>query len=215
MRVRTATRTYLRSRSWSQGVGSPGDGARQAWPEAGRKSSQSYDDDSSSQARGSPIQADNGIVIHRIKIGLAMNSSSTVSAEVGLRLVTTSPTIVPLTGSLLYSRQDPYAVRIAFHVGLEEPVEWVFARDLLSRGIQGRQGIGDVQVRPSPGPAGGEPGIVLNIELISPYGQARLEIPAREVIDFLRRAYQIVPDGQESGHIDIDAELNDLLRQSS
>jgi hypothetical protein len=42
------------------------------------------------------------------------------------------------------------------------------------------------------------------------YGQARFETPAREVTDFLR---QIVPDGQESGHI--DAELNDLLRQAS
>lgn len=184
-------------------------------PGAGRKSSQSYDDDSSSQARGSQIQAGNGIVTHRIKIGLVMNSSSTVSAEVGLRLVTTPQTIVPLTGSLFHSRQDPYAVRIAFHVGLEEPVEWIFARDLLSRGIQGRQRIGDVQVRPSPAPAGGEPGSVLNIELISPYGQARFETLAREVTDFLRRAYQIVPDGQESGHIDIDAELNDLLRQAS
>ena len=92
-------------------------------PGAARKSSQSYDDDSCSQARGSQIQAGNGIVTHRIKIGLVMNSSSTVSAEVGLRLVTTPQTIVPLTGSLFYSRQDPYAVRIAFHVGLEEPVE--------------------------------------------------------------------------------------------
>ena len=106
-------------------------------PGAGRKSSRSYDDDSSSQARGSQIQAGNGIVTHRIKIGLAMNSSSTVSAELGLRLVTTPQTIVPLTGSLFYSGQDPYAVRIAFHAGLEEPVEWIFARDLLSRGIQG------------------------------------------------------------------------------
>ena len=141
-----------------------------------------------------------------------MNGSSTVSAEVGLRLVTT-PTIVPLTGSLFYSRQDPYAVRIAFHAGLEEPVEWIFARDLLPRGIQGRQRTSDVQVRPSPGPAGGEPGSVLNIELISPCGQARFQTPAREVTDFLRRACQIVPDGQESGHI--DAELNDLLRQAS
>ena len=109
-----------------------------------------------------------------------MNSSSTVSAEVGLRLVTTAPTIVPLTGSLFCSRQDPCAVRIAFHAGLEEPVEWIFARDLLSRGIQGRQGISDVQVRPSPGPAGGEPGSVLNIELISSYGQARFGTPARK-----------------------------------
>ena len=144
-----------------------------------------------------------------------MNSSSTVSAEARTRLVTTPPTIVPLTGRLSCSRQDPCAARIAFHAGLEEPVEWIFARDLLSRGIQGRQGTGDVQVRPSPGPAGGEPGSVLNIELISPYGQARFETPAREVTDFLRRACQIVPDGQESGHIDIDAELNDLLRQAS
>ena len=144
-----------------------------------------------------------------------MNSSSTVSAEVGRRLVTTPQTIVPLTGRLSCSRQDPCAARIAFHAGLEEPVEWIFARDLLPRGIQGRRGTGDVQVRPSPGPAGGEPGSVLNIELISPYGQARFEIPAREVTGFLRRACQIVPDGQESGHIDLDAELNDLLRQAS
>jgi hypothetical protein len=106
-----------------------------------------------------------------------MNSSSTVSAEVGLRLVASPQTIVPLTGSLFYSRQDPYAVRIAFHVGLEEPVEWIFARDLLSRGIKGRQGIGDVQVRPSPGPAGGEPGSVLTIELTSPDGARRASRP--------------------------------------
>ena len=88
---------------------------------------------------GSQIQVGNGIVTHRIKIGLVMNSTSTVSAEVGLRLVTIPQTIVPLTGRLFYSRQDPYAVRIAFHAGLEEPVEWIFARDLLSRGIQGRR----------------------------------------------------------------------------
>jgi hypothetical protein len=150
------------------------------------------------------MQGGNGIVTHRIKIGLVINSSSTVSAEVGLQLVATPQTIAPLTGSSFYCRQDPYAVRIAFHAGLEEPVEWVFARDLLSRGIQGRQGIDDVQVRPSPGPAGGEPGSVLNIELISADGQARVETPAREVTDFPRRAY----------HIDIDAELSDLFRQA-
>ena len=46
---------------------------------------------------------------------------------------------------------------------------------------------------------------MLNIELISPYGQARFVTPAREVTDFLRRASQIAPDGQESGHIDLDA----------
>jgi hypothetical protein len=115
------------------------------------------------------------------------SSSSTVSAELGFRLVVPQQTIVPLVASLYYSSDDPYAIRIAFHVGLDEPVEWIFARDLLSRGIQG---IGDGHMRPSPGPAGGEPGGVLNIELILPYGQG-------------------------SGHIDTDTELNDLLRQAS
>ena len=64
--------------------------------------------------------------------------------------------------------------------------------------MQGRQGIGDVQVRPSPAPADGEPGSVLNIELISPYGQARFETLASEVTDFLRRAYQIVPTARKA-----------------
>ena len=80
-----------------------------------------------------------------------MNSSSTVSAELGLRLVVPQQTIVPLMASLFYSREDPYAIRIAFHVGLDQPVEWIFARDLLARGIEGREGLGDVQVWPSAG----------------------------------------------------------------
>ena len=50
---------------------------------------------------------------------------------------------------MYYSGSDPYAVRMAFHVGTDEPVEWIFARDLLAAGIESRQGEGDVQVWPS------------------------------------------------------------------
>src|SRR5579863_5556970 len=82
----------------------------------------------------------------RFEVDLTMNSSSTVSAELGLRLVVPQQTIVPLVASLFYSKDDPYAIRIAFHVGLDEPVEWIFARDLLSMGIEGREGLGDVVV---------------------------------------------------------------------
>src|ERR1700690_3688875 len=80
-----------------------------------------------------------------------MNSSSstTVSAELGLRLVVPQQTIVPLVASLYYSGTDPYAIRMAFHVGTDEPVEWIFARDLLAAGIESRHGEGDVQVWPS------------------------------------------------------------------
>src|SRR5487761_1244130 len=136
-----------------------------------------------------------------------MNSSSTVSAELGLRLVVPQQAIVPLMASLFYSREDPYAVRIAFHVGLDEPVEWIFARDLLSTGVEDRQGLGDVQVWPSAGSESGTPNSVLNLELSSPFGQAHFEAPVKEVSEFLGRTYQIVPVGQESDYVDVEAEL--------
>jgi hypothetical protein len=147
-----------------------------------------------------------------------MNSSSStsVSAELGLRLVVPQQTIVPLVASLYYSGDDPYAIRMAFHVGTDEPVEWIFARDLLAAGIESRQGEGDVQVWPSE-PADADEGsddIVLNIELSSPFGQAHFEAPAEAISAFLRKTYQVVPAGKESGFVDIESELNDLLRQA-
>jgi Streptomyces sporulation and cell division protein, SsgA. len=69
--------------------------------------------------------------------------------RLGLKLVVPQQTIVPLVASLYYSGSDPYAVRMAFHVGTDEPVEWIFARDLLAAGIESRHGDGDVQVWPS------------------------------------------------------------------
>jgi hypothetical protein len=157
---------------------------------------------------------------------MSRSSSITISAEMGLRLVVPQQTIVPLVASLYYSGRDPYAVRMAFHVGTDDPVEWIFARDLLAAGINSRQGEGDVQVWPSEqscadtegldviGPADTEGGAVLNIELSSPFGRAHFEAPSGAISAFLDRTYQIVPADQESDFIDIETELNDLLRQA-
>jgi hypothetical protein len=153
------------------------------------------------------------------------SSSTTISAELGLKLVVPQRTIVPLVASMYYSGSDPYAVRMAFHVGTDEPVEWIFARDLLAAGTESPQGEGDVQVWPSPASVAetgdldligaADPlqtrGTVLNIELSSPFGQAHFEAPAEAMSAFLQRTYQIVPAGQESRYIDIETELNDLL----
>ena len=153
------------------------------------------------------------------------SSGTTISAELGLKLVVPQQTIVPLVASMYYNGSDPYAVRMAFHVGTDEPVEWIFARDLLAAGTESRQGDGDVQVWPSPVSAAeaddqepvdvaeltGTREKVLNIELSSPFGQAHFEAPAEAMSAFLRRTYQIVPAGQESRFIDMDTELNDLL----
>ena len=139
-------------------------------------------------------------------------NSSTVSSEIGLRLVVPQQTIVPLVASFYYSSKDPYAIRIAFHVGLDEPVEWTFARDLLANGIKGRDGLGDVRVWPAPALGGDEAEQVLHIELSSPFGEAHFEAAIGDVSDFIKRTYKIVPDGEEGGFVDVEAGLANLLR---
>jgi hypothetical protein len=160
---------------------------------------------------------------------MSRSGSTTISAELGLRLVVPQQTIVPLVASMYYCGGDPYAVRMAFHVGTDEPVEWIFARDLLAAGIESRQGEGDVQVWPSARSCAESGNVdmsgaadingdmnskVLNIELSSPFGQAHFEAPAQEMAAFLQRTYQVVPAGEESSFIDIETELNDLLRSA-
>ena len=135
-----------------------------------------------------------------------MNSSTTVSAELGLRLVVPDRTTVPLLAGLEYAADDPYAIRMAFYVGEDEPVEWIFARELLTVGIVRKVGDGDVEVWP-----GGSDDDTLHIALSSPFGNALFEAPLSPLADFLHRTYEVVPAGRESEYIDIDAELENLL----
>src|SRR3954453_5082289 len=122
-----------------------------------------------------------------------MNSSSTVSAEVGLRLVVPDRTTVPLLATLEYAADDPYAIRMAFYVGNDDPVEWIFARELLTVGTVRRVGDGDVQVWP----AGPDNPHALTIALASPFGNALFEVPLMPLADFLHRTYEIVAAGHE------------------
>ena len=110
-----------------------------------------------------------------------MNSDSrtAVSADLGLGLVGPEHIIVPLMASLYYSCQDPYAVKIAFHVGTDEPVEWTLARDLIAASLHSREGIGDVQAWPSAASAEGEAAFgpkILNISMTSPFGHAQFVV---------------------------------------
>jgi hypothetical protein len=150
--------------------------------------------------------------------------STSVSAELALGLLGPEHTIVPLMASVSYDCQDPYAVRMAFHVGTDEPVEWALARDLLADALHASQGIGDVRAWPSAVPAGpaaaGAAPVgaaagrqILNIAMTSPFGHAQFQASAADVAQFLERTYQLVPAGEESGFLDFDAELADLLSQ--
>ena len=150
------------------------------------------------------------------------SSRTEISAELGLGLVGPERTIVPLTAGLSYSCADPYAIRMAFEVGTDEPVEWILARDLLAAGLKGSEGLGDVRAWPSAascdpdvvaiGAAAGN--AILNIAMSSPFGQAQFEVSARAIEDFLQRTYQLVATGQESSYLNFDAELTELLSQA-
>ncbi len=154
-----------------------------------------------------------------------MSSSCTgVSADLELGLVAPENTIVALTAGLSYTSADPYAMRMAFRVGSDNAVEWIFSRDLLAASLVAREGIGDVKAWPSPtscDPAAGGALAraaaahgILNIALSSPFGQAQFEASAQEVRAFLDQTYQLVPTGTESAYLDLDAELTELLSQA-
>src|SRR5205085_8373044 len=102
-----------------------------------------------------------------------MSSSATVATEVDLELIVPEHGEIPLTATLSYHGDDPYAIRMAFHVGADAPVVWTFARDLLAEGTEHPAGDGDVRFWPGTGRNRG----TLNISLYSPHGQARFEAP--------------------------------------
>ena len=136
-----------------------------------------------------------------------MNSSATVSAELGLSLVVPEHGAVPLVASMCYSADDPFAIRMAFHVGADEPVEWIFARELLAAGLHGPAGEGDVQVWPTD-----DEGLeVLNLAPSSPFGEAHFEAPRGATAEFLHRTYEMIARGREGEFLDLDTELDDLL----
>ncbi|MDA0565143.1 SsgA family sporulation/cell division regulator [Streptomonospora sp. S1-112] len=137
-----------------------------------------------------------------------MNSSgTTATAELGLRLVVPDRTAVPLVARLDYTADDPYAIKVAFHTGEDEPVEWIFARELLTVGIVRAAGEGDVRVWPEAG--NGER--TVNIALSSPFGQAQFDAPVSPLAEFLHRTYEIVPAGHEGEFVNLDAEIEQHL----
>lgn len=143
-----------------------------------------------------------------------MTRIATVRTELELRLVVPGGPSLPVLADLRYSANDPWAVRVAFQVGRSQPegdgdgvVEWMFARQLLTEGVAGTVGDGDVRVWPSM--SGGER--VINLAMASPSGSALFEMDRDELVEFLQQTYLAVPTGSEEDLVDLDAELALLL----
>lgn len=136
-----------------------------------------------------------------------MRPNSTVTSEIELRLVVPGGPSLPVVAGLGYAADDPWAVRVAFHTGGEGDglVEWMFARQLLTDGIAGAVGEGDVRVWPA------QHSRVVNLAMASPSGSALFEIDRDVLVEFLQQTYLAVPTGSEEDAVDLDAELALLL----
>lgn len=134
-----------------------------------------------------------------------MSPAHTVRAQVALRLIRPGRPVVPVLATLRYDVRDPWAVAATFQEcgrdGAE--VSWLFGRQLLTDGLAGPVGAGDVAIRPVDGG--------VRLALRSPTGAALVEGDREEVVDFLQRTYLLVPTGHEAGCVDLDAELALLL----
>ena len=151
---------------------------------------------------------------------MSSNDRDMVRVKQGLLLIGPEELIVPLAAEWCYSSQDPYAVTMLLYAGADEPVKWTFCRELLAAALFRPAGMGDVQAWPATAPAAtAEDGAgtgekIINIMLGSPDGCARFEAGAAGIEKFLARTYELVPAGQESGYLNIDAGLTELLTQA-
>ncbi|MFD5462703.1 SsgA family sporulation/cell division regulator [Kitasatospora sp. NPDC127059] len=137
-----------------------------------------------------------------------------VEETVQARLILSPHRSARLRVVLSYLPEDPFAVRMAFPVEFSlddaadgqdaESIVWVFARRLLSSGLELPAGVGDVHVRPAPGRR-------TMVELRAPEGTALLQFDSADLRRFLWRSRLVVPEGEEHLHLDADGALAQLL----
>ncbi|MFE9095699.1 SsgA family sporulation/cell division regulator [Streptomyces sp. NPDC007264] len=136
--------------------------------------------------------------------------STVIEQPVEARLVAAAPRMPRIPAMLHYDRRDPFAVRMTFPAPATlEGVEvcWTFARELLTAGLEGPEGHGDVRVRPY-----GYDRTVL--EFHAPEGTAVVHVHSDEVRRFLERTTELVPVGVEHLHVDLDRDLAELIRDA-
>jgi hypothetical protein len=131
---------------------------------------------------------------------------STVTERLTAYLIIGQETGLDFTINAGYDERDPYAVRLDFPVLGPDGhlLSWIFARALLDEGLTGPAGEGDVHVWPA-GPD------LLMLELCGEAGSALMALSARQVRAFLFLSYAEVPPGYESGYLEMDQLLHDLM----
>lgn len=136
------------------------------------------------------------------------NTSQMVAHALSLELLDEEGTSRLVPAEMRYDLSDPCAVTLSLRDGDEAPITWIFARELLSEGLHGPCGDGDVHVWPWLSVQGRA---VLLVALSSNDGTALLQAQREEVESFVSLTYEQVAAGEESAYIDIDAVVAEIF----
>jgi len=134
-------------------------------------------------------------------------TAQAITEQMRLEFVDTEGLSTPLDAEFEYNPADPYAVSILFS-DEPSPVRWTFARELLVEGFYEPTGDGDVHVWPCLNTEGAA---VVILELSSPSGEVLVQVGSRALSAFIHQMVAMVPSGSEAQHVDIDAEIAQLL----
>ncbi|MFD7439851.1 SsgA family sporulation/cell division regulator [Streptomyces sp. NPDC059909] len=130
-----------------------------------------------------------------------------VQAEVLMSFLVSEELSFRIPVELRYETEDPYAVRMTFHLPGDAPVTWAFGRELLIDGINGPSGDGDVHIAPT-APEGLSD---VSIRLQVGSDRAMFRVSASPLVAFLDRTDKLVPLGQERTLGDFEDHLEAAL----
>ncbi|MEU6990756.1 SsgA family sporulation/cell division regulator [Streptomyces sp. NPDC046465] len=131
----------------------------------------------------------------------------TVQAEVMMSFLVSEELSFRIPVELRYEIDDPYAVRLTFHLPGDAPVTWTFGRELLIDGVGRPCGEGDVRVEPTDSGLLDEALIRLQVGA----DQALFRVGIPPLLAFLDRTDRLVPLGQERSLADFDTHLDEAL----
>ncbi|MDH2388243.1 SsgA family sporulation/cell division regulator [Streptomyces sp. HNM0663] len=133
-----------------------------------------------------------------------------VQAEVLMCFLVSEELSFKVPVELCYGTEDPYAVRMTFHLPGDAPVTWAFGRELLLDGVNAPSGRGDVHIAPLDH---GESGVLRDVTIRLQVGEDRalFRVGAAPLVAFLDRTDALVPLGQEWALSDFEGHLEAAL----
>ncbi|MFH8608533.1 SsgA family sporulation/cell division regulator [Streptomyces sp. NPDC018029] len=131
----------------------------------------------------------------------------TVQAEVMMSFLVSEELSFRIPVELRYEIDDPYAVRLTFHLPGDVPVTWTFGRELLIDGVGRPCGDGDVRVEPTDADMLDE--ALIRLQVGADRALFRVGIPP--LLAFLDRTDRLVPLGQERALADFETHLDEAL----